>query len=79
MIRGEDHLSNVPKHIGLFQAMGAEVPVFGHLPLIMGSDRKRLSKRTGAASVEEFRDQGILPQALYNFLALARLVARRRP
>ena len=70
VIRGEDHLSNTPKHIGLFQALGAEVPVFGHLPLIMGSDRKRLSKRTGAASVEEFRDQGILPQALYNFLAL---------
>ncbi len=70
VIRGEDHLSNVPKHIGLFQALGAPVPVFGHLPLIMGPDRKRLSKRTGAASVEEFRDQGILPQALYNFLAL---------
>ena len=70
ILRGEDHLSNVPKHIGLFQALGAPVPVFGHLPLIMGPDRKRLSKRTGAASVEEFRDQGILPQALYNFLAL---------
>ena len=70
ILRGEDHLSNVPKHIGLFQALGAQVPVFGHLPLIMGPDRKRLSKRTGAASVEEFRDQGILPQALYNFLAL---------
>jgi glutamyl-tRNA synthetase len=70
VIRGEDHLSNVPKHIGLFQALAAPVPVFGHLPLIMGPDRKRLSKRTGAASVEEFRDQGILPQALYNFLAL---------
>ncbi len=70
ILRGEDHLSNVPKHIGLFQALGARVPVFGHLPLIMGPDRKRLSKRTGAASVEEFRDQGILPQALYNFLAL---------
>ncbi len=70
VFRGEDHLSNTPKHIGLFQALGAEVPAFGHLPLIMGPDRKRLSKRTGAASVEEFRDQGILPQALYNFLAL---------
>ncbi len=70
VIRGEDHLSNVPKHIGRFQALGTEVPVFGHRPLIMGPDRKRLSKRTGAASVEEFRDQGILPQALFNFLAL---------
>jgi len=70
VIRGEDHVSNIPKHIGLFQALGADVPVFGHLPMIMGPDRKRLSKRTGAASVEEFRDQGFLPQALYNFLAL---------
>ena len=70
VIRGEDHVPNIPKHIGLFQALGAPVPVFCHLPLIMGPDRKRLSKRTGAASVEEFRDQGVLPQALYNFLAL---------
>jgi glutamyl-tRNA synthetase len=70
VVRGEDHLSNTPKHIGLFRALGAEVPSFGHLPLILGSDKKRLSKRTGATSVEEFRDQGILPQALYNYLAL---------
>jgi glutamyl-tRNA synthetase len=70
VLRGEDHISNTPKHIGLFQGLGAELPAFGHLPLILGSDKKRLSKRTGAASVEEFRDQGILPQALYNYLAL---------
>ncbi len=70
VIRGEDHLSNTPKHIGLFEALGAPVPVFGHLPLIMGPDRKRLSKRTGATSVEEFRRQGVLPEALYNYLAL---------
>ncbi|MEM6794731.1 MAG: glutamate--tRNA ligase [Acidobacteriota bacterium] len=70
VIRGEDHLSNTPKHIGLFRALGAGVPAFGHLPLILGPDRKRLSKRTGATSVEEFRDQGIVPQALYNYLAL---------
>ena len=70
VIRGEDHLSNTPKHIALFRALGAEVPAFGHLPLILGTDRKRLSKRTGATSVEEFRDQGYLPQALYNYLAL---------
>ncbi|HYH44153.1 MAG TPA: glutamate--tRNA ligase, partial [Thermoanaerobaculia bacterium] len=70
VIRGEDHLSNTPKHIPLFQAMGGEVPVFGHLPLILGPDKKRLSKRTGATSVEEFRAEGILPQALYNYLAL---------
>ncbi len=70
VIRGEDHLSNTPKHIALFRALGAEVPAFGHLPLILGSDKKRLSKRTGAASAEELRDQGYLPQALYNYLAL---------
>ncbi len=70
VIRGEDHLSNTPKHVAMFEAFGAAVPIFAHLPLILGTDRKRLSKRTGATSVEEFRSQGILPQALYNFLAL---------
>src|SRR5689334_15288852 len=70
VIRGEDHLSNTPKHIPLFQALGGEVPAFAHLPLILGPDKKRLSKRTGATSVEEFRAEGILPQALYNFMAL---------
>ncbi len=70
VIRGEDHLSNTPKHIPLFQALGGEVPTFGHLPLILGPDKKRLSKRYGATSVEEFRNEGMLPQALYNFMAL---------
>ncbi|MCH9648460.1 MAG: glutamate--tRNA ligase [Deltaproteobacteria bacterium] len=70
VIRGDDHLSNTPKHVDLFRALGAPVPVFVHLPLILGSDKKRLSKRTGATSVEEFRDQGFLPQALYNALGL---------
>ena len=70
VIRGEDHLSNTPKHVPLFQALGGEVPTFGHLPLILGPDKKRLSKRYGATSVEELRNEGILPQALYNFLAL---------
>jgi glutamyl-tRNA synthetase len=70
VIRGEDHLSNTPKHVALFRALGAEEPAFGHLPLILGADNKRLSKRTGATSVEELRDQGYLPQALYNYLAL---------
>jgi glutamyl-tRNA synthetase len=70
VIRGEDHLTNTPKHVRLFEAFAAPVPAFGHLPLILGPDRKRLSKRTGATSVEEFRAQGILPQALYNYLAL---------
>lgn len=70
VIRGEDHLSNTPKHVAMFEAFGAATPIFVHLPLILGTDRKRLSKRTGATSVEEFRRQGILPHALYNFLAL---------
>jgi glutamyl-tRNA synthetase len=70
VLRGEDHLSNTPKHVALFRALGAEPPRFGHLPLILGPDKKRLSKRTGAASVEQFRAQGVLPQALYNYLAL---------
>src|SRR5262245_21563149 len=70
VLRGEDHLSNTPKHVPLFRALGGTVPVFGHLPLILGPDKKRLSKRYGATSVEEFRNEGILPQALYNFLAL---------
>jgi len=70
VLRGDDHLSNTPKHVALFRAFGAPEPRFGHLPLILGPDKKRLSKRTGATSVEEFRDQGILPPALYNYLAL---------
>ncbi len=70
VIRGEDHLSNTPKHVPLFQALGGTVPLFAHLPLILGPDRKRLSKRIGSTSVEEFRNEGILPPALYNYLAL---------
>jgi len=70
VIRGEDHLSNTPKHVPLFRAFGAEPPVFAHLPLILGPDKKRLSKRVGSTSVEEFRAEGFLPQALYNYLAL---------
>lgn len=70
VIRGEDHLSNTPKHVPLFQALGGEVPLFAHLPLILGPDKKRLSKRIGSTSVEEFKNEGILPQALYNYLAL---------
>jgi glutamyl-tRNA synthetase len=68
--RGDDHLSNTPKHILLFRAFDAAVPVFAHLPLILGSDRKRLSKRTGATSAEEYREMGVVPQALFNFLTL---------
>jgi glutamyl-tRNA synthetase len=68
--RGDDHLSNTPKHILLFRAFDAPVPEFAHVPLILGSDRKRLSKRAGATSVEEYQQQGILPEALCNFLLL---------
>ena len=68
--RGDDHLSNTPKHVVLFRAFGAEIPSFAHLPLILGSDKKRLSKRTGATSTEEYQKMGILPQALFNFLML---------
>ena len=70
VIRGDDHLSNTPKQILLYEALGAEVPVFAHLPMILGPDGKRLSKRHGATAVGEYREQGILPRALINFLAL---------
>jgi glutamyl-tRNA synthetase len=68
--RGDDHLSNTPKHVVLFRAFGAVVPLFAHLPLILGGDRKRLSKRSGATSAEEYREMGIVPEALFNFLTL---------
>jgi glutamyl-tRNA synthetase len=70
VIRGDDHLSNTPKQILLYRALGWPVPEFGHVPMILGPDKKRLSKRHGATSVEEYRRQGILPEALRNFLAL---------
>ena len=70
VIRGDDHISNTPKQILLYRAAGAEPPRFAHLPLILGPDKKRLSKRHGAVSVTEYRDQGYLPEAMFNFLAL---------
>ncbi len=70
VIRGDDHISNTPKHVLLFQALGAAVPRFAHVPLILGNDRKRLSKRHGATSVIEYQRQGYLPEAMVNFLAL---------
>jgi glutamyl-tRNA synthetase len=70
VLRGDDHLANTPKHVALFRALGAPVPAFAHLGMILGTDKKKLSKRHGAAAVEEWRDQGILPEALFNFLAL---------
>ena len=70
VIRGEDHLSNTPKQLLVFEAMGWEPPVYAHIPLIYGPDGKKLSKRHGAASVQEFRDEGYLPEAVRNYLAL---------
>ena len=70
IIRGVDHLPNAPKHVALFHALGAGAPVFAHLGMILGTDGKKLSKRHGAAGVEEFEAQGFLPEALDNFLAL---------
>src|SRR4029078_6196415 len=70
VIRGDDHISNTPKHVLLFQALGAPVPRFAHVPLILGSDKKRLSKRHGATSVTEYQRQVDLPEAMVNFLAL---------
>jgi glutamyl-tRNA synthetase len=69
VIRGEDHISNTPKQIALYAGLGVEPPVFGHLPLILGMDKKKLSKRHGTVSVLSYRDEGILPLALFNFLA----------
>jgi glutamyl-tRNA synthetase len=70
VIRGDDHISNTPKQILLYEALGRPVPRFAHLPLILGEDKKRLSKRHGAVSVLEYREQGYLPEAMLNFLAL---------
>jgi glutamyl-tRNA synthetase len=70
IVRGDDHISNTPKHVLLFRALGAPLPVFAHVPLILGPDKKRLSKRHGATSVMEYERQGYLPEALVNFLAL---------
>jgi glutamyl-tRNA synthetase len=70
VIRGADHISNTPKQILLYRALEAELPVFAHVPLILGEDRSRLSKRHGATSVIAYRDQGFLPEAFRNFLAL---------
>jgi glutamyl-tRNA synthetase len=70
VIRGDDHLSNTPRQILVYEVLDRPVPVFAHLPMIWGSDGKKLSKRHGATSVEAFRDQGYLPEALLNYLAL---------
>jgi glutamyl-tRNA synthetase len=70
VVRGDDHISNTPKQILLYRAIGAALPRFAHVPLILGPDKKRLSKRHGATSVTEYERQGYLPEAMFNFLAL---------
>jgi glutamyl-tRNA synthetase len=70
VLRGDDHISNTPRQIQLYRALGWEPPRFAHLPMILGPDGTRLSKRHGATSVTAFRDEGFLPEALVNFLAL---------
>ena len=70
VLRADDHISNTPKQIRILEALGAPLPAYGHLANILGPDGKKLSKRHGATSVEEFRDQGYLPEAIVNYLAL---------
>jgi nondiscriminating glutamyl-tRNA synthetase len=70
VIRGDDHLSNTPKQVALYEALGWPVPEFAHLSTILGADRERLSKRHGATSIANFREMGVLPEALMNYLAL---------
>ena len=70
VIRGDDHISNTPKQIALYRALGHAIPVFAHVPMILGPDGKKLSKRHGATAVGDYQDQGILAPAMRNFLAL---------
>src|SRR5256712_9574824 len=69
VIRGNDHLSNAPKQVLCYEALGYPVPAFAHVSMILGPDRARLSKRHGATSVQAYREQGILPGAMVNYLA----------
>ncbi len=69
VIRGDDHVNNTPRQINIMQALGATIPEFAHVPMILGSDGERLSKRHGAVSVMQYRDEGYLPEALVNYLA----------
>ena len=68
IIRGDDHVMNTPKQIQLYKALGCELPVYGHVPMVLGSDRTRLSKRHGAMSVTAYRDMGYLPDAFITYL-----------
>lgn len=68
ILRGDDHLVNTPKQILLYKGLGAELPIFGHVPMVLGHDKARLSKRHGAMSVGEYREMGVLPDAMLNYL-----------
>ncbi|MGI5840439.1 MAG: glutamate--tRNA ligase [bacterium] len=70
VIRGDDHISNTPRQILIYRALGFDLPLFAHIPMILGPDHSRLSKRHGATSVTQYRDEGYLPEALVNYLAL---------
>ncbi len=70
VIRGDDHISNTPKQLPLYEALGFPKPIFCHIPLILGEDRSRMSKRHGATSIREYRQEGFLPETMVNFLAL---------
>jgi len=69
VIRGDDHVNNTPRQINVYRALGAALPAFAHVPMILGQDGERLSKRHGAVSVMQYRDEGYLPEALVNYLA----------
>src|SRR3546814_6805757 len=68
VIRGDDHVANTPRQINIYEALAAPVPAFAHLPMILGPDGAKLSKRHGAVSVMQYREDGFLPQALLNYL-----------
>ena len=70
VLRGEEHLTNTPKQILLYEALGLEPPVFAHVPLMLGTDKKKLSKRTGDTALQDYREKGYPPEAVVNFLAL---------
>ena len=70
VIRGDDHISNTPKQVPLYEALGFKPPIFCHIPLILGSDRSRMSKRHGATSIRDYLDEGFLPEAVVNYLSL---------
>ena len=78
VIRGDDHVNNTPRQINILKALGSKIPSYAHLSMILGDDGQKLSKRHGAVSVMQYDDEGYLPEAVLNYLARPRLVARRR-